>query len=153
MNYACLHLVAVPGCRQPTPRAHLQSARPHRAPQPVILTGSTPVRLYDNPTGTVIQPRKRFTTLTNGPSIPDIIDGLQEPYYAITQIHITLAHTMDMDSDKSPLVGARVKFKHPEAYSGGSDLEEFEGFVANILRWFNMNYFWGQPAWTLIGVA
>jgi hypothetical protein len=43
-------------------------------------------------------------------------------------ICITLANT------KSPLVKASVKLKHLEAYSRGSDLEEFEGFVENIMR-------------------
>jgi Ty3 transposon capsid-like protein len=55
-------------------------------------------------------------------------------------IHITLADAADMDPEKSPLAKASVKLKHPEPYSGGSDLEEFEGFVANILRWRKMNY-------------
>jgi hypothetical protein len=55
-------------------------------------------------------------------------------------IHITLANAADMDPHKSLLARAGVKLKHPEPYSGGSDLEEFEGFVANILRWLKMNY-------------
>jgi hypothetical protein len=48
-----------------------------------------------------------------------------------------------MDPEKSPLAKASVKLKHPEPYSGGSDLEEFEGFIANILRWLKMNYLLG----------
>jgi hypothetical protein len=40
-------------------------------------------------------------------------------------------------------VRAGVKLKLMEAYSGGSDLEEFEGFVANILRWLKINYLLG----------
>jgi hypothetical protein len=50
-------------------------------------------------------------------------------------IRIALADAVDMDPDQSPLVKAGVKLKHPEPYSGGSDLNEFEGFIANILRW------------------
>jgi hypothetical protein len=51
----------------------------------------------------------------------------------------TLANATDMDPDQSPLARAGVKLKHPEAYSRGTDLEEFEGFIANILRWLKMN--------------
>jgi hypothetical protein len=61
-------------------------------------------------------------------------------------IHIALAEAADMDLDKSPLAKASVKLKHPEPYSGGSDLEEFEGFIANILRWLKMNYLLGQTS-------
>jgi hypothetical protein len=55
-------------------------------------------------------------------------------------IRIALANAADMDPETSPLARAGVKLKHPEPYSGGSDLEEFEGFIANILRWLKMNY-------------
>jgi hypothetical protein len=117
---------------------------PQRPQQPVIPAGPAPVRLYDNPTWTIIQSHEWSTALTNGHGIPDVIDGSQEPYNGITQIIcIALADTIDMDLDKSPCVRAGVKLKHPEAYSRGSDLEEFEGFVANILRWLKMNYLLG----------
>jgi Retrotransposon gag protein len=33
-----------------------------------------------------------------------------------------------------------------EPYSRGSDLEEFEGFIANILRWLKMNYLRGPTS-------
>jgi hypothetical protein len=46
-------------------------------------------------------------------------------------------------------VRAGVKFKHPEAYSGGLDLEEFKGFIANILRWLKMNYLLGPTSMEL----
>jgi Ty3 transposon capsid-like protein len=39
-----------------------------------------------------------------------------------------------------------VKLKHPEPYSGGSDLEEFKGFIANILRWLKINYLLGPTS-------
>jgi hypothetical protein len=55
-------------------------------------------------------------------------------------IRIALADAVDMDPEKSPLAKAGMKLKHLEPYSGGSDLEEFKGFVANILRWLKMNY-------------
>jgi hypothetical protein len=55
-------------------------------------------------------------------------------------IRIAFAEAADMDLDNSPLARAGVKLKHPEPYSGGSDLEESEGFIANILRWLKMNY-------------
>jgi superfamily I DNA/RNA helicase len=51
-----------------------------------------------------------------------------------------------MDPEKSPLANAGVKLKHPEPYSGDSDLEEFEGFIANILRWLKMNYLLGPTS-------
>jgi hypothetical protein len=58
-------------------------------------------------------------------------------------IRIAFADAVDMDPEKSPLAKAGMKLKHPEPYSRGSDLEEFEGFVANILRWLKMNYLLG----------
>jgi hypothetical protein len=61
-------------------------------------------------------------------------------------ICIALADAADMDPEKSLLAKAGVKLKHPEPYSGGSDLEEFEGFVANILRWLKMNYLLGPTS-------
>jgi hypothetical protein len=39
-----------------------------------------------------------------------------------------------------------VKLKHPEPYSGGSDLKEFKGFIANVLRWLKMNYLLGPTS-------
>ena len=65
----------------------------------------------------------------------DNLDRSREPYDGITQmIRIALTDTADMDSERSPLAKPGVTLKHPEPYSGGSDLEEFEGFIANILR-------------------
>jgi hypothetical protein len=61
-------------------------------------------------------------------------------------IRIVLTEAADMDPEKSPLVKAGVKLKHPEPYSRGSDLEEFEGFIANILRWLKMNYLLGPTS-------
>jgi hypothetical protein len=61
-------------------------------------------------------------------------------------ICIALADAVDMDPEKSPLAKAGVKLKHPEPYSRGSDLEEFEGFIANVLRWLKMNYLLGPTS-------
>ena len=38
------------------------------------------------------------------------------------------------DPDKSVLMRAGEKLDHPETYAGSSDLEEFEVFIAGILR-------------------
>ena len=77
----------------------------------------------------------------------DNSDGSQEPYDGITQmIRIALIDAVDMDPETSPQAKTGVKLKHPEPYSGGSDLEEFEGFVANILRWLKMNYLLGPTS-------
>jgi hypothetical protein len=85
--------------------------------------------------------------LTDGQGILDNSDGLREPYDGITQvIRIALADAVDMDPEKSPLAKAGVKLKHPESYSGGTDLEEFKGFIANILRWLKMNYLLGPTS-------
>ena len=85
--------------------------------------------------------------LTDGQGIMDNSDGSRELYDGITQmIRIALADAVDMDPEKSPLAKAGVKLKQPEPYSGGSDLEEFEGFIANILRWLKMNYLLGPTS-------
>jgi hypothetical protein len=112
---------------------------PQRAHQPAPLAGPEHARLYDNPAHTIRQLRERSFALTNGQGIMDNLDGSREPYNGITQmICIALADAVDMDPEKSPLAKAGVKLKDPESYSGGSDLEEFEGFIANILRWLKM---------------
>jgi hypothetical protein len=66
-------------------------------------------------------------------------------------IHIALANATDMDPYKSLLVraDAGVKLKHLEAYSRGSDLEEFKSFMASILRWLKMNYLLGPTSMDL----
>jgi hypothetical protein len=122
----------------------LPNEGPQRAHQPAPLAGPETARLYDNPARAIRQLRERSMALNDDQGIMDNSDGLQEPYNGITQmIRIALADAVDMDPEKSPLVKAGVKLKHPEPYSGGSDLEEFEGFIANILRWLKMNYLLG----------
>ena len=61
-------------------------------------------------------------------------------------IHTALAKGQYTDPDKSVLTRAGVKLDHPESYVGGSDLEEFEVFVAGILRWLKMNCFLGETS-------
>jgi hypothetical protein len=135
MNNAC-----VPLTRHP-------NKGPQRAQQPAIVAGPEPMRLYDNPGCKIRQSRERSVALTDGQGILDNTDGSREPYNGITQmICIALADAVDMDPEKSPLAKAGVKLKHLEPYSGGSDLEESEGFVANILRWLKMNYLLGPTS-------
>jgi hypothetical protein len=125
----------------------LPNEGPQRAHQPAQLAGPEPARLYDNPARAIRQSCKRSVALTNGQGIMDNSDGSREPYDGITQmIRIALADAVDMDPEKSPLAKAGVKLKHPEPYSGGSDIEEFEGFIANILRWLKMNYLLGPTS-------
>jgi hypothetical protein len=113
--------------------AHLAVDSRHR----VHNTGLT----GNNPACMIRQSCERSVALTDGQGILDNANGSQEPYDGIMQmIRIALADAADMDPEKSPLVKAGMKLKHPELYSRGSDLEEFEGFVANILRWLKMNY-------------
>ena len=57
-----------------------------------------------------------------------------------------LAEGQHTDPDKSVLTQASVKLDHPETYVGGSDLKEFEVFVAGILRWLKMNCLLGETS-------
>ena len=50
------------------------------------------------------------------------------------------------DPDKSVLIRAGIKLDHPETYMGSSDLEEFEVFIAGILRWLKMNCLLGETS-------
>ena len=78
---------------------------------------------------------------------PDYIDAPSEQYDGIAcMIHAALAEGQHTDPDKSVLTRAGVKLDHPETYAGGSDLEEFEVFVAGILRWLKMNCLLGETS-------
>ena len=57
-----------------------------------------------------------------------------------------LAEGQHTDPDKFVLTQAGVKLDHPETYAGGSDLEEFEVFIAGILRWLKMNCLLGETS-------
>jgi hypothetical protein len=97
----------------------LPNEGPQRAHQPAPSAGPETTRLYDNPAHAIRQSRERSVALTDGQGIMDNSDGLREPYDGITQmIRLALADAVDMDPEKSPLVKAGVKLKHPELYSG-----------------------------------
>ena len=59
-------------------------------------------------------------------------------------IHAMLAEGQHTYPDKSVLIRASVKLDHPETYMGGSDLKEFEVFIAGILRWLKTNCLLGE---------
>ena len=91
--------------------------------------------------------RGRSVALTNGQGIPDHIDMPSEQYDGIARmIHAALAEGQHTDPDKSVLTRASVKLDHPETYVGGSDLTEFEVFIASILRWLKMNCLLGETS-------
>jgi Zinc knuckle len=141
------HRVHNAGLTGNTRHVILPNEGPQRACQPATSAGTEPTRLYDNPAGAMRQSRERSVALTDGQGILDNTDGSREPYDGITQmIHIALADAADIDPEKSLLAKAGVKLKHPETYSGGSDVEEFEGFIANILRWLKTNYLLGRTS-------
>jgi hypothetical protein len=118
------HCVQNPGLTGDTRHVILPREGPQRAQQPAPSAGPENARLYDNPAHVIRQSRERSVALTDGKGILDNSDGSRGPYDGITQmIHIALADTVDMDPEKSPLAKAGVKLKHPESYSGGSDLE------------------------------
>ena len=71
---------------------------------------------------------------------PNYVDMPSEHYYGIAcRICTMLAEGQHTDPDKSVLIRAGIKLDHPETYVGGSDFEEFEVFIAGILRWLKMN--------------
>ena len=85
--------------------------------------------------------------LTNSQGIPDHIDAPSKQYDGIVcMIRPALAEGQHTDPDKSVLTQAGVKLDHPETYAGGSDLEEFEIFIAGILRWLKMNCLLGETS-------
>ena len=91
--------------------------------------------------------RGRSIALTDGQGIPDHIDMPSEQYNGIAcMICAALAEEQHTDPDKSVLTRAGVKLDHPETYVGGSDLKEFEVFIAGILRWLKMNCLRGETS-------
>jgi hypothetical protein len=113
------HRVQNAGLTGDTRHVILPREGPQRAQLPAQLAVPETARLYDNPARTIRQSRERSVALTDGQGIMDNSDGSREPYDGITQmIHIALADAVDMDPEKSPLVKAGVKLKHPEPYSG-----------------------------------
>ena len=84
--------------------------------------------------------RGRSVALTDGQGIPNHVNAPSEQYDGIVRmICAVLAKGQHTGPDKSVLMQAGIKLDHPETYMGGSDLEEFEVFIAGILRWLKMN--------------
>ena len=50
----------------------------------------------------------------------------------------------DLDPNNTLLAHIGVKFPHPEPYVGEPDIEQFEVFVAGVLRWLSMNLMLGS---------
>ena len=76
--------------------------------------------------------RRQSVALTDGQHIPDHINTPSEQYNGIGHmIHAALA---------------KGQLDHPETYMGGSDLKEFEVFIAGILRWLKMNCLLGETS-------
>ena len=72
-----------------------------------------------------------YVALTDGQGIPNHVDAPSKQYDGIARmIRAALAKGQNTDPDKSVLTQAGVKLDHPETYVGGSDLEEFEVFIA-----------------------
>ena len=78
-----------------------------------------------------------------GQGTVDVLD-LEDPHNSITHmVRVTLAENKDADPDRSVLTSAGIKLQPPEPYSGSADLEEFEVFVAGVLRWLRMSHLLG----------
>ena len=91
--------------------------------------------------------RRRSVALTDSQGIPDHIDAPSEQYDGIAHmICAALAEGQHTDPDKSVLTRAGIKLDLPETYVGSSDLEEFEVFIAGILRWLKMNCLLGETS-------
>ena len=91
--------------------------------------------------------RRRSIALTNSQGIPNHVDMPSEQYDGIAHmICAALAEGQHTYPDKSVLTQAGIKLDHPETYVGGSDLEEFEVFIAGILRWLKMNCLLGETS-------
>ena len=85
--------------------------------------------------------------LTDSQGILDHINTPSEQYNGIAcMIRAALARGQHTDPDMSVLTGAGIKLDHPETYVGSSDLEEFEVFIAGILRWLKMNCLLGEAS-------
>ena len=78
-----------------------------------------------------------------GQGTADVLD-LEDPHNSITHmVRVTLDENKDADPDRSVLTRAGIKLQPPELYSGSTDLEEFEVFVAGVLRWLRMSHLLG----------
>ena len=85
--------------------------------------------------------------LTDHQGISNHVNAPSEQYNGIAHmINTALAEGQHTDPDKSVLTRAGIKLDHPETYVGSSDLEEFEVFIADILRWLKMNCLLGETS-------
>ena len=85
--------------------------------------------------------------LIKNQGIPDHVNVPSEQYNGIVHMICTmLAEGKHIDPDKSVLIRASIKLDHLDTYAGGSDLKEFEVFIAGILRWLKMNCLLGETS-------
>ena len=54
-------------------------------------------------------------------------------------LHSTLEESWEDDPDDSIVARTRSNISPPEEYSGSSDLEVYESFVAGILQWLKLH--------------
>ena len=91
--------------------------------------------------------RRWSVALTDSQGIPNHVNMPLEQYDGIAcMIHAALAEAQHTDPEKSVLMQAGTKLDHPETYAGGSDLKEFDVFIAGILRWLKMNCLLGETS-------
>jgi hypothetical protein len=77
--------------------------------------------------------------LTKGQGIPDQSDPI-DPFDSVTRmVRVAIEASKGTDPEKSVLAKACVKVAYTDSYSGGACLEEFEIYVAGVLRWLRMN--------------
>ena len=57
----------------------------------------------------------------------------------LRMLHSALEESREDDPDDSIVVQTRLNISSPEGYSGSSDLEVYETFVAGILRWLKLH--------------
>ena len=78
-----------------------------------------------------------------GQGTANVLD-LEDPHNSITHmVRVTQDENKDADPDRSVLTRAGIKLQPPELYSGSIDLEEFEIFVAGVLRWLILSHLLG----------
>jgi hypothetical protein len=83
--------------------------------------------------------REQSVPLTEGQGILDQSE-MRDPFDRVTHmVQVAIESSKDTDAEKSVLAKAGIKVAHPDSYSGGADLEEFEIFIAGVLQWLRMN--------------
>jgi hypothetical protein len=77
--------------------------------------------------------REQSMPLTFGQGIPDQSEPI-DPFDSVTRmVQVAIEATKGTHPEKSVLAKAGIKVAHPDSYSGGADLEEFEIFIAGVL--------------------